>query len=337
VRRFGWMLAALCCFQGIDAQALVIDGQEVQDLYGYILRVLEEDARVQAEFREQALSNPTYRGYRPHTFSSLRHMTTEDVLYGAAQGAYMAIRYNRDGSPEVVAAKAEANIGVVMELFPMLVRDFETGGKLVALMQGKGTQDYFQIYLLKRAIPGITSPSLFSEYWQEAIQQHWPAFVKAIEFLLENYSTSPEAAALAIRIYETIAEQEFLDWLEQEPGVREWMAKQPEPRDLRDAAAKTEAIAAVKNKGALNARLKALSKSRQLIARQTEDDLNRLSELRQTARDTVARIDAAYPMLLELEAEPNRPRAPTIPGPPRDDNAPITSTQPTLGIPTLGF
>jgi len=331
------MLAVLCCFSGGHARALVIDGQEVQDLYGYILRILEEDARVQAEFREQALRNPTYRGYRPHTYSSLRHMTTEDILYGAAQGAYMAIRYNRDGDAGVIAAKAEANIGVVMELFPMLARDFEAGAKLVELMQGKGTQDYFQIYLLKRAIPGLTSPSLFSEYWQEAIQQHRPAFNKAIVFLLENYATAPDAAALAMRIQEFQAEKEFLDWLQQEAGVREWMAKQPEPKDLRDTAVRAEALAAVKNRNALDSRLRALFESRQLIARQTDEVLSRTAELKQAALDTVARIDAAYPMLASLEQLPDRSKGPMIPGPPRDENAPITSTQPTLGIPTLGF
>ncbi|MBI1320927.1 MAG: hypothetical protein GC168_18530 [Candidatus Hydrogenedens sp.] len=334
---FQFVLALIVVVSSSAAHALVINGKEVQDLFGYIVQILKEDAKVQQEFRAQVARNPSYRGYRPHTYSALRHLSTEDLLYGAAQGAYTAIRQNRGATEEVIGAKAEANIGMIMEMFPMLALDFSAGEELIGKMQGDGKKDYFQIYLLRRAIPGITAPSLFSEYWQESIQRHWPAFRKAVIFLLENYSTSPEAASLAMRILDETAEQDFLRWLEREPGVAAWRKEHPDAPALADMEDYAEVLAAAQDQDTMKARLKTLGEARAMLLRQTEDVLQRPTELREQARERVARLDSAYPGLTDTPIAPKATPAPGIPGPPRDDNAPLQAPQPVIGIPTLGF
>jgi len=199
--RFG--VATICIFlavlMALPASALVVDGKEIRDIYGYIIRVLEDDEKVQEQYREQAARNPSYRGYRPYTYSSLRHLTTEDLLYGALQGCFLALRINRGAPPEVMDAKTEANINVVMELFPMLARDFTAGEQLLGYMTGRGGDEYFRLYLLRRCEPGYARDSLFARFWQDCIKRHEKQYLETLEFLADFSSTDPRAADLAVQ------------------------------------------------------------------------------------------------------------------------------------------
>ena len=333
-------MLAMCLLAPISANALVIDGKTVEDLYGYILDILEEDKRVQEEYEVQALRNPTYRGYKPYTYSSLRHMTTEDLIYGAMQGAFAAVRQNQGEPQSVVEAQAEANIGLVMELFPMLARDFEVGEQLISRLSGSGSFDHFQMYLLRRAIPGTANPSLFSDFWQESIRRHRTAFDKVMVFLLEGRSTDPRALMLAMEI--TVREHEYrvARSLERDEGLRAWIQANQPGTSAAEITPDAAIMAAMTDPGPYLRALSNLDTFRKLLSKQIEPGMERPEYVQNAARKALDSFEQNYPLLGTVEQDGGPAPAPaSAPDAPAQATEPDGKKQepPRIGIPTFGL
>lgn len=332
----------------LSGHALIIDGKEVEDIYAYIVKTLDEEAQLQEEYQTQVERNPAYAGYRPYTYSSLRHLSTEDLVYGAMQGGMTA---RRELGPEAasaeVAARAEANINRVMELFPMLAKDFNTGEVLLKRMVGTGRLDYFQLYLLKRSRPGHANDSLFAAFWREEVQRNQVAYRKVLEEICDSAFSQTESLQYAIPFYAEIVEQEYRAAFERDAGVTAMLAEGI-PNLTPHAVLSDPALRArLANAAALESKTRELVFARKRFEAQLDPNMARAPHIVAMVEDFLDKFDKENPSVREY-AEQMADKLPVAPIPltampePEPEESPESEASkpdvPKIGIPTLqGF
>lgn len=347
LRAFVVLLLAWLTFPSLG-HALIIDGKEVEDIYAYIVKTLDEEAKLQEEYQTQVERNPAYAGYRPYTYSSLRHLSTEDLVYGAVQGGMTARReLGPDAAVEEVAARAEANINRVMELFPMLAKDFNTGEVLLKRMVGTGRLDYFQLYLLKRSRPGFANDSLFSAFWREEVQRNAAAYRKVLEDICDSAFSQTQALEYAIPFYAQIVEQQFRAAFERDAGVVAMIAEGIPNLTPHTALTDPALRARLANSAALQSRTRELVFARKRFEAQLDPNMTRAPHILAMVKELLDKFDQENPSVREY-AEEMADKLPVAPIPltsmpePEPEESPESDASkpdvPKIGIPTLqGF
>jgi len=348
------LLAALLALVGSvfapRSFALRIDGREVEDVYAYILEKLEEDARIQEEYRKQAERNPAFRGIRPYTYSSLSHLSIEDLLYGAMQGGLVGARKaGPNAARSVSTALSEANIHRIMELVPMLSKDFTTGGILLQRMVVAGKKDYLQEYLLKRTRPGYASDSLFALFWRDELKRNHASYINALDLICNDIYSTSEPLEYAMRFYRDTLEEDFLAAFLADAGIAALVSQGK--TDLKPALALADEglRAQMENPGVLDKGMRSLIPLRKALKMQLDPAMQREAAVVQTATELLAELDAAYPALASLEEQASATPPPIVPpmmeGEGEGASAPEAPAEeatpsgfPKIGIPTLkGF
>lgn len=342
----GVALACLALTPPFSAHALIIDGKEVEDVYAYIIKMLDEEAKLQEEYRIELDQNPAFSGYRPYTYSTLRHLSTEDLIYGALQGGLTAVReLGPNAAPELVAAQAEANISRVMEMFPMLSKDFTTGALLLKRMIGTGRMDHFQLYLLRRIRPGYANDSLFASFWREELKRNRSALVETLGQICDSAFADPAALEYALPIYAQTVEEIYWEKYHADPDVARLLSTGHEGLLPHELLASPELRAEVKRIDALEKRTQELGMTRARLANQLDPNLNRPARIREVAQGLLDEFDAKHPTVKHV------PSAGVIPAPPpvtestpdappaaEEETDSATPAAPRIGIPTLkGF
>ena len=332
------LVACVLLGAAMPAKALIVDGKEVEDIYEYILKQLQEDAAKQEEYRKQLERDPNFRGYRPYTYSLLSHLSTEDLLYGATQGGLAAIREAGPNAPaEQVAAMAEANIQRVMELFPMLTGDLVAGETLLKKMTIAGRKDHMQLFILKRCVPGYANDSLFAAYMQDEVQRNRTAFVNALDLICQDVFADTPVLLLALELYAKANEEDYVKDFERDAGYAALRAQGIEGLTPKLALETPEYHAMLANPDRFK---DTLAEVRKRIAQQLDPALQRAEPVVELATRLLAVFDAAHPAIAaEAEATPGSaapampeqsPDAPDVPGTEPPANVP------KIGIPTLG-
>jgi hypothetical protein len=346
-----WLALTLCAlgFWGAPtASALMIGGKEVEDVYEYILKTLEEDARVQEEYRKQTERNPSFRGIRPYTYSTLSHLSVEDLLYGAVQGGLSAVRdAGPNASRSLVVAACEANIQRIMELIPMLSKDFTTGQTLLQRMIVSGRKDYVQEFLLKRSRPGYANDSLFAAFWRDEIERNHDAYIAALDTICNDLYSGTEPLLLALRLYIETLEEEGRTAFESDSGIAPLLGQADTNVTLARAVADENLSGQMADPGLLQRHMRKLAPLRKSLENQLDPALQREEEVKVFAEQQLALLDAAFPAVREMQATEPAPNAAPLPAPAEGEMAappeePEESTTPSgfpkIGIPTLkGF
>lgn len=330
--------------------ALRIDGREVEDVYAYILEKLDEDARIQDDYRKQAERNPAFRGIRPYTYSSLSHLSIEDLLYGAMQGGLVGARKAGPNAARAVStALSEANIHRIMELVPMLSKDFTTGGILLQRMVVAGKKDYLQEYLLKRTRPGYASNSLFALFWRDELKRNHTSYINALDTICNDIYSTSEPLLYAMRFYRDTLEEDFLAAFLADTGIAALTSQGQTGLTPAVALADEGLRAQMENPGLLDKGMRSLVPLRKALKIQVDPAMQREAVVVERATELLAALDATYPALAALEEQASatpQPIAPPImegegeggsaPEAPADNATP--SGFPKIGIPTLkGF
>jgi hypothetical protein len=347
--RFASIFTGLALLLGASqVHALFINGREVEDVYEYILDNLAEDARIQEEYRLQVERDPNFRGIRPYTFSSLSHLSVEDLVYGAAQGGLAAVR---DAGPnatrEEVIAQCEANIQRIMELFPMLTKDFTAANVLLQRMIVPARKDYMQEFLLKRCRPGRANESLFTLFWQEELQRNHQGYVRALSAICDDIYTTAEPLQLALELYVQVSEDDYLAAFNKDAGIAALRAQGHEEltpvRALSDESLQSQ----MANPDDLLRQTRKLVPVRKRLLAQLDPTMQRDDALKEFATRLLAAFDEAHPTVEKMQDEEPEPAAP--PAMPfvegemaSPEEAPADTETPTgfpkIGIPTLkGF
>jgi len=339
-------LALLVLCLSLPAHALIIDGKEVEDVYAYIIKMLDEEAKLQEDYRIELGQNPAFPGYRPYPYSPLRHLTTEDLIYGALQGGLTAVReLGPNAAPELVAAQAEANISRVMEMFPMLSKDFTTGSLLLKRMIGSGRMDHFQLYLLKRIRPGYANDSLFASFWREELKRNRSALIETLGQICDSAFADPVALEYALPMYVQTVMEAYWEKYQSDPDVARLLATGHEGLKPHELLASPELRVEVKRIDALEKRTQELGMARTRLENQLDPNLNRPGRIRELAQELLEEFTLKHPTVK------NMPSAGIMPAPlPVTDSTPDAApaaeeeddsaapAAPRIGIPTLkGF
>lgn len=343
----GAALACLALSPSFSAHALIIDGKEVEDVYAYIIKMLDEEAKLQEQYRIELDQNPAFSGYRPYTYSTLRHLSTEDLIYGALQGGLTAVReLGPNAAPELVAARAEANISRIMEMFPMLSKDFTTGTLLLQRMIGSGRMDHFQLYLLKRIRPGFANDSLFASFWREELKRNRSALLETLGQICDSAFADPAALEYALPIYAHTVEEAYWEKYHEDPDVARLIATGHEGLKPHELLASPELRSEVKRIDALEKRTRELGLTRTRLVNQLDPNMNRPECIRTLAQGLLETFDAKHPTVKDAPltgimpaplpaSEPASEPAPAAVEEKDDSAAPAA---PRIGIPTLkGF
>lgn len=334
----------LCACLCAPARALMVEGREIEDIYAYILQVLKEQEQAEATYQEKVKQGVEYRGNRPYGFNALRHLTMDDLIYGAVQGGLTAVReLGPDATPSQLAAKAEANIQTVMEMFPMLANNFLAGEALLKRMKGSNRRDYMQMFLLRRCKPGIASDSLFSLYWQEELRRNRSQYISTLGGILDSPNAEPEAVALALPLYVEAADAAYEEAFARDAGARK--LREADPALTPDAVFADPALMSqLENPTALHERTEGLAAVRERLVAQSEPTMQRSKELVETAKGLLAAFDARHPAVAGMKVkEQPKPLAPSTEGEGEaEGEAPLPeespeSDVPKIGIPTLKF
>lgn len=342
------LAAAALVYGAPTAHALFINGREIEDVYEYILDTLEEDARIQEEYRLQVERDPNFRGIRPYTFSSLSHLSVEDLVYGAAQGGLAAVR---DAGPnatrEEIIAQCEANIQRIMELFPMLTKDFTAADVLLQRMMVPARKDYMQEFLLKRSRPGLANESLFTLFWQDELRRNHQPYLRSLATICDDIYTTTDSLKLALELYLQATEDDYQAAFEKDAGIAALRAQGLDDLTPRRALEDDALRSQMADPDDLLRQTRKLVPVRKRILAQLDPAMQREDAVKDFATKLLADFDAAHPTVQQMqEEEPEPMPAPPLPmlegEAPAPEEAPADTETPSgfpkIGIPTLkGF
>lgn len=325
-----------------SAGALNVNGKDVEDIYAYILQMLEEQKKAEEVYEEKARMGLEYRGNKPYAFNALRHLSMDDIIYGAIQGGLTAVReMGPNATPEQVSARAEANIALVLDMLPVLANNFVVGEKLLHRMRAGGRGDFMQRFLLRRCKPGIAGDSLFALYWREELIRNRTLYIAALGDILDNPMAEADIATLALELYADVVEARYQDSFQRDSGAKRLMESQP---GLTPAAIMGDPalVAQLEDAEKIARANKDLSVARRRIAEQLDPAMQRSAEIVEQATAVLAALDERHPHIAAMSAPTEGPSepAPAMDAVPMDESTSAPEEAPAiprLGIPTLSF
>jgi hypothetical protein len=301
-RWFGMIFSLTVLVWALPASALIINGEEIEDLWGYVNEVLDQEQQQWEARQEQAKHNPAFTLERHYDYTALRLLKEEELVRAALQGGYEARRDNQDKPPAVVNLLEEANINRVLEYFPLLVRDTNSSDPLLIVLQGGAGHKAGQQFLLRRAVPGYANRSAFTDYWQDELLRRDDSFTKILTEVIESNNTEDDLRALAMEVLYRHRLRELNDFIRRDPNVREYMASSGNKISPEELVVRDDLSLESWNEDPFQERLSAFVSLAELYGEIVDTKTKAPQSVRVTGRDLLERLYQEVPLSPEDQA-----------------------------------
>lgn len=284
------------------SHALIINGEEIEDLWGYVHKVLAEDQAAWQARQEQAARNPSFGLARHYDYAALRLLTEEELVRAALQGAYAARREMASASPKEIELKEEANISFILEYFPLLLRDVNSSDPLFTVLEGGSGRAAGQLFLLKRAVPGKSMRTSFTDYWQEEVVRRDRRFRKVMTDLCETRQLDDARRILALEVLYVHHVRVLDDFIQRDPNVIAHRASGGSPVSAEELVVRDDLTLEPWNLRGFEDRLTQFVDLAKLYGDIVDPKSKAPQDVRKTARELIERIYQDVPLSPEDQA-----------------------------------
>lgn len=156
---------------------------------------------------------------KSYPFEGFGHLRARDLLRAAREGIEAARTATWGKAQAEVEREITKNLITAFEYYPLLVQDDDDLKTLVHSIEDPRGDEMLRLFLLERCAPGMTNPSLFSDYLQESLARDPTPLRLALKNVISGSVEKPRILRVAIESLYSFFYYEYGRFLATDPGL----------------------------------------------------------------------------------------------------------------------